>query len=115
MEIEVILVLGTGSGMLSDGVAREMRVDWRIGATVVVIESCLTRQAVSRPRHGQQWALSGRSGSGSSNKGDGVVTELWWWWRMRARWESADGAVGGGWWTRRGIATGWVVDGDGYG
>lgn len=45
--------------MLRDGVAREVRVDWRIGGTVVVIESCLTRQAVSRPRHGQQWALSG--------------------------------------------------------
>lgn len=68
----LVLVLGGWSGMLSDGVARKKMmmsvVEWRIGGTlvvvvVVVIESCLTRQAVSRPRHGQQWALSG-PGSG---------------------------------------------------
>lgn len=84
MRFEVILVLGTGSGMGSDGVAREERVGGRMRG-IVVTESCLTRQAASRPRHGQQWAVlpRARSGSGSSNNGDGVVTELRWW-RMRA-------------------------------
>lgn len=50
-------ILRMGSG--SVGVAREERVGLGIwGGGTVVTKSCLTRQAVSRPRrHGQQWAL----------------------------------------------------------
>lgn len=76
----MILFLGTGSEMGSVGVARKKRVGGSVGSTVVT-ESYLTRQAVSRPRHVQQWALllrsTSRSGSGSSNGSDGVVTEIW--------------------------------------
>lgn len=112
MGTEVVVVLGAWGGMLSDGVAREGEVrvvaGWRIGGTVVT-ESCLTRQAVSRPRHGQQWALSGPGSGSPNNKGDGVVTRVVVVAHARGgrMLDGADSAVGG-WWTRRGIATGCV-------